>query len=69
MTEVGWQRSSFCGGGGNNCVEIATTHDGVAIRESDSPADVLTTDRAALGALIMNVKRGPLRRRTPSSDR
>ncbi|WAL98012.1 DUF397 domain-containing protein [Streptomyces sp. Je 1-369] len=61
MTGDRWQRSSFCGGGGNNCVEIATTHDGIALRESESPADVLTTDRAALSALVRGVKAAPLR--------
>ncbi|MEL3946829.1 DUF397 domain-containing protein [Streptomyces sp. LNU-CPARS28] len=69
MTVSNWQRSSFCGGGGNNCVEVSTTDHGVALRESDSPADVLTTDRAALGALVRSVKAGPLRRHTPLSDR
>ncbi|MVO89822.1 DUF397 domain-containing protein [Streptomyces sp. p1417] len=56
MTEVEWQRSSFCGGGGNNCVEVAATADGIALRESDSPATVLTTGRRALLALIRTVQ-------------
>lgn len=70
MTEDKWQRSSFCGGGGNNCIEIAAMGaDGVVLRESESPADVLTADRAALGALVRSVKSGTLRRRTPPSGR
>ncbi|QUW79439.1 DUF397 domain-containing protein [Streptomyces mirabilis] len=58
MIENGWQRSSFCGGGGNNCVELAATGDGVALRESDSPAEVLVTGRDALLSLIRGVKTG-----------
>ncbi|WAL98010.1 DUF397 domain-containing protein [Streptomyces sp. Je 1-369] len=61
MSELEWLKSSFSGDGGNNCVEIATTQDGVALRESDSPADVLTTGRAVLGALVRGEKAGPLR--------
>ncbi|MEU5899341.1 MULTISPECIES: DUF397 domain-containing protein [Streptomyces] len=57
MVKSDWQRSSFCGGGGNNCVEVAATaSDDIALRESESPADVLTTDRAALGALIRSLR-------------
>lgn len=70
MPELRWLKSSFSGDGGNNCVEIAATSgDGIVLRESESPADVLTTDRAALGALVRSVKSGTLRRRTPSSGR
>ncbi|MBT2487481.1 DUF397 domain-containing protein [Streptomyces sp. ISL-96] len=57
-----WQRSSFCAGGGNNCVEVATAgSDGVAIRESESPADIVSTNRAALTALVLGVKAGEVR--------
>ncbi|MFG2783053.1 DUF397 domain-containing protein [Streptomyces prunicolor] len=57
MPELHWLKSSFSGDGGNNCVEIAATNpEGVALRESESPAHVLTTDRAALGALVQGVK-------------
>jgi hypothetical protein len=60
-----WLKSSFSEASGNACVEIAVTvGEGLALRESESPADVLTTDRAALGALIRN-----FRRRSPLSDR
>ncbi|WP_314218974.1 DUF397 domain-containing protein [Streptomyces zaehneri] len=52
-------KSSFSGEGGNNCVEIAApSPDGIALRESERPACVLTTDRAALGALVTSVKAG-----------
>lgn len=52
-------KSSFSGEGGNNCVEIAApSPEGIALRESESPARVLTTDRAALGAFVRSVKTG-----------
>ncbi|MET7360677.1 DUF397 domain-containing protein [Streptomyces sp. NPDC005562] len=60
MPELRWLKSSFSGDGGNNCVEVAATGPRIAVRESESPADVLATDRAALNALIRS-----LRRRTP----
>ncbi|MFE4956692.1 DUF397 domain-containing protein [Streptomyces sp. NPDC056653] len=50
-------KSSFSDAGGNNCVEVAAVeHEGVAIRESDSPAVILVTSRAALGALVRDLK-------------
>jgi len=55
-----WQRSSFSGGGGNNCVEVAATDSGVTLRESDSPTDVLVTGRGALLSLIRGVKAGTI---------
>ncbi|MGA4851512.1 DUF397 domain-containing protein [Streptomyces sp. G5(2025)] len=65
MSELKWLKSSFSEASGNACVEVAAMFGArLAIRESESPADVLTTDRAALEALIRS-----LRRRTPSSDR
>ncbi|WP_328224070.1 DUF397 domain-containing protein [Streptomyces sp. NBC_00310] len=61
MSELCWLKSSFSGEGGNNCVEIAApSPEGVALRESESPARVLTTDRAALGALMRSVKAAQL---------
>ncbi|GAA2099748.1 hypothetical protein GCM10009801_71690 [Streptomyces albiaxialis] len=57
MSKVRWVKSSFSEDGGNNCVEVAATAAGrVALRESESPAHVLTVDRAALSALIRHVK-------------
>ncbi|MCX4799413.1 MULTISPECIES: DUF397 domain-containing protein [unclassified Streptomyces] len=59
MPERDWQRSSFCAGGGNNCVEVAAAGaGGVAIRESESPDAVLVTSRVALRALVLGVKTG-----------
>lgn len=57
MPEPRWTKSSFSEEGGNNCVEIAATSpDGIALRESESPARVLHTDRAVLEALVRSVK-------------
>jgi hypothetical protein len=54
-----WTKSSFSEASGNACVEIAATSpDGIALRESESPARVLRTDRAVLEALVRSVKAG-----------
>ncbi|MDX3640401.1 DUF397 domain-containing protein [Streptomyces sp. MB09-02B] len=61
MSDLRWIKSSFSEEGGNNCVEIAAPGpEGIALRESESPARVLTTDRAALGALVRSVKAAQL---------
>ncbi|MGW3552177.1 DUF397 domain-containing protein [Streptomyces griseoincarnatus] len=58
MTALDWKRSSFCGGGGNNCVEIAIfDEDGdVAIRNSTRPQLVIRTSRAAFAALVTQLR-------------
>ncbi|MEV6161683.1 DUF397 domain-containing protein [Streptomyces sp. NPDC052052] len=58
MSERDWQRSSFCGGGGNNCVEVASlsAEGGIALRESESPDAVLVVSRDALRGLLLRVK-------------
>ncbi|MDX3523960.1 DUF397 domain-containing protein [Streptomyces scabiei] len=57
MTTLKWIKSSFSEASANACVEIAApSPEGIALRESDSPVRVLTTDRAALGALLRSVK-------------
>lgn len=58
MTEGNWQRSSFCGGGGNNCIEVTTAGNGVALRESDTSTVILTTGRGVLLSLIRGMKMG-----------
>jgi hypothetical protein len=55
---IQWQKSSFSGGGGENCVEVAQ-HDGnIVMRESDAPGDIITTSRDKLAAFIKGVKAG-----------
>ncbi|MFF2957753.1 DUF397 domain-containing protein [Streptomyces sp. NPDC057963] len=56
MKEDSWQRSSYCAGGGNNCVEVATpAPHRVALRDSTRPARVVTTGRTAFHALISGI--------------
>ncbi|MFE7645478.1 DUF397 domain-containing protein [Streptomyces phaeoluteigriseus] len=48
-----WQKSSFSGGGdGNNCLELASTPTTLHLRESDTPATVLTTTPTPLTHLL-----------------
>ncbi|WP_239065039.1 DUF397 domain-containing protein [Streptomyces sp. S4.7] len=58
LTDSKWRRSSFCAGGGNNCVEVATTEDGRALRDSSRPSGSFTTKEVAFRALIRGVKAG-----------
>ncbi|MFI2210247.1 DUF397 domain-containing protein [Streptomyces sp. NPDC020141] len=55
---IRWQKSSFSGGNGPNCLEIAHQDDSVLLRESNTPTTVITTDRAKLAAFIQGVKAG-----------
>lgn len=57
-----WQKSSFSGAGGENCVEVARGGGGVLIRESEDPGAVLAVTRAALASLLAGVKAGELDR-------
>jgi len=55
-----WRKSSYSNNS-NNCVELAETTDGIAMRNSRDPAGtVLHFDRTALQALIQAVKAGEL---------
>lgn len=52
-----WQKSSFSAGDvDNNCLEIATTPTTLHLRESDTPATLLSPTRTALTALLTAVK-------------
>ncbi|MFE4330093.1 DUF397 domain-containing protein [Streptomyces sp. NPDC056831] len=52
-----WQKSSFSEAGGNNCVEVAAAEGtGIAIRESECPERIVTTNRAAVRALVLGVR-------------
>ncbi|MGY1451854.1 DUF397 domain-containing protein [Streptomyces sp. SS8] len=55
---VHWQKSSFSGAEGPNCVEVARRGDDVLIRESDEPGLVLAASRAGLAAFIAGIKAG-----------
>ncbi|MCQ8832508.1 DUF397 domain-containing protein [Streptomyces malaysiensis] len=58
-----WRKSSFSGPGEtNDCVELATAGGEIRLRESDAPADILTTTPGRLGTFIRAVKAGTLDR-------
>ncbi|MGW2231088.1 DUF397 domain-containing protein [Streptomyces formicae] len=48
---VQWQKSTFSGAGGENCVEVTRTKSHLLLRESDDPDTVITTTPASLSAL------------------
>ncbi|MFE7116245.1 DUF397 domain-containing protein [Streptomyces sp. NPDC057654] len=56
--ELKWQKSSFSGAGGENCVEIAERGDSIMIRESDTPNAQTSTSRSKFAALIKGVRAG-----------
>ncbi|MGH3628185.1 MAG: DUF397 domain-containing protein [Sciscionella sp.] len=60
MTEMAWRKSSYSGGGGGNCVEVAPTDDGgVALRDTKDrslPAHIYTRDEWV--AFVAGVKAG-----------
>ncbi|MGA4841271.1 DUF397 domain-containing protein [Streptomyces sp. G45] len=58
MPENEWQKSSFCGGGGNNCVEVRPQAGLIQLRESEDPDTVITTTRERLADFIAGVKAG-----------
>ncbi|MDT0343266.1 DUF397 domain-containing protein [Streptomyces litchfieldiae] len=64
LRPVRWQRSSYSGGGGENCVELARCGAGVLLRESDAPRSAVLTSAARLAALLGEVKAGRLDRLT-----
>lgn len=56
---IQWQKSTFSGGGSHeDCIEMAGTRTGIQLRESEAPADVLTTTGAPLRALLAAIKSG-----------
>ncbi|MGW0943812.1 DUF397 domain-containing protein [Streptomyces sp. NPDC002623] len=55
-----WQKSSFSGVDGEDCIEVADADPRLLLRESDAPTTVLAVPPLSLLALIRQV-------RTPSS--
>lgn len=53
-----WQKSSFSGGGGENCVEVADQDNGILMRESDDPTRIIVTSREKFAAFVQGVKAG-----------
>ncbi|MFI9236243.1 DUF397 domain-containing protein [Streptomyces sp. NPDC053079] len=59
MSQLQWRKSSFSTGANNDCVELAPAPGGlIRLRESDRPADVLTTAPATLATLLTGIKEG-----------
>jgi hypothetical protein len=61
-----WQKSSFSGAGGENCVQLAHHEGEILIRESDAPGDVLALADEGLLGLIRHCRTGHQR---PDSSR
>lgn len=58
-TDINWQKSSFSGGEGLNCIEVGADATGtVLLRESDAPDLVVSTTPEKLLAFIKGVKAG-----------
>lgn len=53
-----WQKSSYSGGEGADCVEVAHGFDGVAVREGDVPGVAILAVPERVVALIRVCKRG-----------
>jgi hypothetical protein len=54
---IEWYAAS-CGGGGNNCIEIARDGDRVLMRESSKPDEIVVTTPAKLDAFLKGIKAG-----------
>jgi len=59
MRDSGWFKSTFSTSGSDNCVEVRFTGDVARVRDSKSPALVLSVD---VPALVAAVKTGRLDR-------
>ncbi|MEU5331041.1 DUF397 domain-containing protein [Streptomyces parvus] len=57
-SEIKWQKSSFSGGGGEQCVELAENAGAILMRESDDPEVIVQTSPEKLRAFIAGVKAG-----------
>ncbi len=60
LPELRWTKSSYSEAAGNACVEVATSRDGIAVRDSKRPANAFVTSRASFGALIEALRAGSL---------
>ena len=56
-----WQKSTFSdGGNGNTCVELAAAPTTLHLRESDTPATILTTTHTPVTHLLQAIRIGAL---------
>ena len=59
LSTAPWRRSSYSGGGGQNCVEVAVIPGSVAIRDSKDPSGpVHVLSAAAFRDLVSRIKHG-----------
>ncbi|MFE1783086.1 DUF397 domain-containing protein [Streptomyces sp. NPDC059506] len=58
MSRLDWQKSSFSGDAGQNCLEVAAADGRIHLRESEDPEVVVTTTPEKLRAFIRGVKAG-----------
>ncbi|MCX4818347.1 DUF397 domain-containing protein [Streptomyces sp. NBC_01142] len=57
-SEINWQKSSFSGGGGEQCLYVGKHQGEIVLCESDDPASIITTSPEKLAAFILGVKNG-----------
>lgn len=58
MSELTWQKSSYCGNGGNNCVEVTIEGGHASIRDSVVPEISITLRSTTFNAFIVTIKAG-----------
>jgi len=57
LSHARWRKSSFSGGGGSNCVEVADAGQAIAVRDSkDAPGPVLVFGQHAWRQFAAKVK-------------
>ncbi|MFZ0172985.1 MAG: DUF397 domain-containing protein [Acidimicrobiales bacterium] len=57
LSRARWRKSSFSGGGGSNCVEVADAGQVIAVRDSkDAPGPVLVFGQHAWRQFAANLK-------------
>ncbi|MGW7414980.1 DUF397 domain-containing protein [Streptomyces sp. NPDC054863] len=57
-SEIHWQKSSFSGGGGEQCLYVAKHEGEILLCESDDPSRIVATSPEKLAAFIEGVKAG-----------
>ena len=53
----GWRTSTYSGSS-NNCVEVCTSHPGIAVRDSKNPSTSLTFTASQWRAFVRKIKTG-----------
>jgi len=59
LANAKWRKSSYSGGNGGSCVEVAVLDDGIAVRNSNRPdAGTIIFTPAEIDAFLKGVKAG-----------